>query len=98
MRLRSCYALSLILALAIHELAGGYLLQVPAIDVLVVERQQLHGDYEQDRAQERAGPAGEDDAFQLIYPLQSKCALNRAINKTWVSYLLNTFNMNERSN
>ncbi len=53
---------------------------------LVVDRQQLLGGHESERVQSRAGPAREDDAFHLICPLQSKCALDRVINKTWVSY------------
>ena len=40
---------------------------------LVVDRQQLLGGHERERVQARAGPAGEDDAFHMNCPLQSKC-------------------------
>ena len=40
---------------------------------LVVDRQQLLGGHERERVQARTGPAGEDDAFHMNCPLQSKC-------------------------
>lgn len=46
---------------------------------LVVDRQQLLGGHERERVQARAGPAGEDDAFHIIRPLQSKIVINRAV-------------------
>ena len=39
---------------------------------LVVDRQQLLGGHECERVQARAGPAGEDDAFHMNRPLQSR--------------------------
>ena len=39
---------------------------------LVVDRQQLLGGHERERVQARAGPAGEDDAFHMNCPHQSK--------------------------
>lgn len=46
---------------------------------LVVDRQQLLGGHERERVQARAGPAGEDDAFHIIRPLQSIIDINRAV-------------------
>ena len=46
---------------------------------LVVDRQQLLGGHERERVQARAGPAGEDDAFHIIRPLQSIIVINRAV-------------------
>ena len=46
---------------------------------LVVDRQQLLGGHERERVQARAGPAGEDDAFHIIRPLQSIIVIYRAV-------------------
>lgn len=46
---------------------------------LVVDRQQLLGGHERERVQARAGPAGEDDAFHIIRPLQSIIFIYRAV-------------------
>ena len=53
---------------------------------LVVDRQQLLGGHERERVQAGAGPAGEDDAFHIICPLQSKIVINRAVNKSLIFY------------
>lgn len=53
---------------------------------LVVDRQQLLGGHERERVQARAGPAGEDDAFHIIRPLQSKIVINRAVSKSLIFY------------
>ena len=46
---------------------------------LVIDRQQLLGGHERERVQARAGPAGEDDAFHIIRPLQSIIVIYRAV-------------------
>ena len=53
---------------------------------LVVDRQQLLGGHERERVQAGAGPAGEDDAFHIIRPLQSKIVINRAVSKSLIFY------------
>ena len=53
---------------------------------LVVDRQQLLGGDERERVQAGAGPAGEDDAFHIIRPLQSKIVINRAVSKSLIFY------------
>ena len=53
---------------------------------LVVDRQQLLGGHERERVQARAGSAGEDDAFHIIRPLQSKIVINRAVSKSLIFY------------
>ena len=53
---------------------------------LVVDRQQLLGGHERERVQARAGPAGEDDAFHIFRPLQSKIVINRAVSKSLIFY------------
>ena len=53
---------------------------------LVVDRQQLLGGHERERVQARAGPAGEDDAFHMNCPLQSKIVINRAVSKSLIFY------------
>ena len=53
---------------------------------LVVDRQQLLGGHERERVQACAGPAGEDDAFHIIRPLQSKIVINRAVSKSLIFY------------
>lgn len=53
---------------------------------LVVDRQQLLGGHERERVQARAGPAGEDDAFHIIRPLQSKIVINRSVSKSLIFY------------
>ena len=53
---------------------------------LVVDRQQLLGGHECERVQAGAGPAGEDDAFHIIRPLQSKIVINRAVSKSLIFY------------
>ena len=53
---------------------------------LVVDRQQLLAGDERERVQARAGPAGEDDAFHIIRPLQSKIVINRAVSKSLIFY------------
>lgn len=53
---------------------------------LVVDRQQLLGGHERERVQAGAGPAGEDDAFHKIRPLQSKIVINRAVSKSLIFY------------
>ena len=65
---------------------------------LVVDRQQLLGGHERERVQARTGPAGEDDAFHIIRPLQSKIVRNRAVSKSLIFFKLNLPNINERSN
>ena len=53
---------------------------------LVVDRQQLLAGDERERVQAGAGPAGEDDAFHIIRPLQSKIVINRAVSKSLIFY------------
>ena len=53
---------------------------------LVVDRQQLLGGHERERVQAGAGPAGEDNAFHIIRPLQSKIVINRAVSKSLIFY------------
>ena len=53
---------------------------------LVVHRQQLLTGDERERVQARAGSAGEDDAFHIIRPLQSKIVINRAVSKSLIFY------------
>lgn len=53
---------------------------------LVVDRKQLLGGHERERVQARAGTAGEDDAFHIIRPLQSKIVINRAVSKSLIFY------------
>ena len=53
---------------------------------LVVDRQQLLGGHERERVQARAGPAGEDDAFHIFRPLQSKIVINRVVSKSLIFY------------
>lgn len=53
---------------------------------LVVDRQQLLGGHERERVQAGSGPAGEDDAFHIIRPLQSKIVINRAVSKSLIFY------------
>lgn len=53
---------------------------------LVVDRQQLLGGHERERVQARTGPAGEDDAFHIFRPLQSKIVINRAVSKSLIFY------------
>ena len=65
---------------------------------LVVDRQQLLGGHERERVQARARAAGEDDAFHIIRPLQSKIVINQAVSKSLIFFKLNLLNINERSN
>ena len=53
---------------------------------LVVDRQQLLGGHERERVQAGAGTAGEDDAFHIFRPLQSKIVINRAVSKSLILY------------
>lgn len=53
---------------------------------LVVDRQQLLRGHERERVQARAGPAGEDDAFHIFRPLQSKIVINRVVSKSLIFY------------
>lgn len=53
---------------------------------LVVDRQQLLGGHERERVQARAGPAGEDDAFHIIRPLQSKIVIYQAVSKSLIFF------------